>query len=423
MISRIFCLLFVIFKDIEPIIKLGIRVGLILGLSLAICGNLIVTNMMDSYRRFVQRSLIGISGPLFVETTAEVANALLTGDLQNETVPGYYAWDSQRPFFLKLDQGSEKAEQRVRVVIAEGDYYARMLETLPACGVRQSSANAWGNRLLLNLLHRFDLAEPIRMEAKSLPAGQLRFSDSDRCSIDTGMMTDYPILFLTWQGLGLNPHDWNGEMQIRLLTVGEKETEEWFLKISGYCDRLIKFSDIPVERLICTPKSIFHSKEMEAAAQTDRQAKKISALIRLTSMLLVVVILFFGISMLRALKRDVIDTVRMLGVTGYHIVTAFIFKGVHYGMVAAGFGISLALLTRCLIVQLGWIPFDNYFIRWNAEELAATFLWSAIVVGVSSGCFASLPFLWEKWRSRSVRTLRSSCAESKKGMDRNGKKR
>ena len=398
MISRTFLSLATIFKDVEPIIKFGIRVGLILGLGLAICANLIIENIMDSYSRFIQQSLIGINGALYVETTPASGQELLKMLSKNiESILTSYAWDSEIPIKMEFFQESEKVNQKVRTIILEKKYLHNIIKAQPTCEIEKIHANALGNSLFFNMISRFNLKQSVQMGFQQLPTKVLQFPDLASCNVNTGMMTDYPLLFLTWEGLGLEKETWSKKIQIRFLTKDQNETENWYLKLSKYCQELMQFSDISEDQLSCTPINIFNLKEMKIAAEISDQAKRVSTLIQQISLAFVFLILFFGISMLKELKKDVIKTLRMLGVNKYHITAAFILKGAFYGFIAAFIGITLAIIIRMIMIQLNLISFEVFFIGWDMKTLLITVLFSIGWVALFSGMFTYFSFQWEKY--------------------------
>ncbi len=74
MLHRSFIVSRIVFKNIDPVILIGLGIGLLGGLGLAIGGNLLSSHIMDSYRSFLQHSLIGMRGSLVLKTNTTQHN-------------------------------------------------------------------------------------------------------------------------------------------------------------------------------------------------------------------------------------------------------------------------------------------------------------------------------------------------------------
>ena len=128
MISRSVQIYKILFQDIEPVIRFGIRWGLILGFVLAVGGNLIVDQIIKSYNAFIQKSLIGINGSLQLKTTPSIWNSIESTVVQlDHKVIHSYIWQSQNPIKLQLKQGFMRDKFQIKVQVVGNNYMLTVL--------------------------------------------------------------------------------------------------------------------------------------------------------------------------------------------------------------------------------------------------------------------------------------------------------
>ena len=195
----------IIFKNIDPVILIGLGIGLFGGLGLAIGGNLLSSHIMDSYRSFLQHSLIGMRGSLVLKTnTTQHLNRFekaWTGLYQE--YPSSPAWLSQGAQTIQFSQAQQTWKRQVRMILLEEKYLIQKMKFFnPNCTLAEGT-NAFGNHLLFLTLNglRHDLPFSVKANWIGTDPVSLRFSE---CELETGMMTDYPMLILSWDALGWN---------------------------------------------------------------------------------------------------------------------------------------------------------------------------------------------------------------------------
>jgi len=387
MISRSVQIYKILFQDIEPVIRFGIRWGLILGFVLAVGGNLIVDQIIKSYNAFIQKSLIGINGSLQLKTTPSIWNSIESTVVQlDHKVIHSYIWQSQNPIKLQLKQGFMRDKFQIKVQVVGNNYMLNQLHDQSDCQVvTNDGVFAYGNNLFFLMLQGFDLSRPIEINSRILGKAGIRLNTSPQCRIETGIMVDYPILFLAWENLDIDPVNWQKYVFIQFNTNDRQDTEILFSALSYICKRIIKYRNEKDGNLVCEPINIFLSQEMKLADDISIQAGNISKMVQLITLVLFGLILFFSFTMLKAFKINIIRIVRMLGVNRSEIGLAFMFRGGRIGFLGTMFGIAAAFFAKFLIQQSHLIPFDDFFIDWNIQKLLVTALLLPIITAVLSG--------------------------------------
>ena len=374
MISRSVQVYGIMFREIEPVIRFAIRWGLILGIVLAVGGNLIIDQIVVSYNAFVQNSLIGIGGSLKLKTTPTIWKSIeseidrLDQDLKHSIV-----WESQHPIKLELKQGMARNRVQVHVRVAKNNYLMRQMQKNSNCSVATyDSIFAYGNDLLLRLFQQFDPDIPIELRSRLLGKAKVSFHRSSDCRIETGIMTDYPVLFLSWDNLDIDPLTWQKNILIQFNTNNRQETEKLFSSLSNICKRVIKYHTGDDGNLVCEPINSFHSPKMKLADDISIQAGNISNMVQLITLGLLLLILFFSFTMLKSFKINNIRIVRMMGVNRSEVGLAFFFRGARIGLLGTMFGFAWAYFAEFLIQRCQLIPFDHFFVDWDLKKLFLT---------------------------------------------------
>ena len=356
-----------LFRNVDPLIVFGLGIGLLGGLGLAIGGTLLVEHLMTSYQSFLQKSLIGLRGTLTLEASspAVLQQFYRVWQADSPAVPSSLTWSSDGAIALELEQGTRIWKRQVKVVVLEQEYLRQKLSAQQA-GCATNQTQAFGNPLLWLTLVEFDPERPVTLQAKPFGEQKLPLHFSS-CRLETGMMTDYPILFLSWSASGMDPVGTAWQLEFSAPTTAE--TEQWKWKI----DKV--WSTVPhsaTEWL--DPKDVFKSKEMQLAATLSEQARFVAAVVFLLTLTLSALILFFGFSLLLEFKHKVTAILRMIGISRAAVAVGFMVKGAQIGVFVAVFGCLIAVTGRWLIRQGAWIPFEHFFMPWSLAILGGTLL-------------------------------------------------
>ena len=358
-----------LFRNVDALIIFGLGVGLLGGLGLAIGGTLLVEHLMSSYQSFLQKSLIGLRGTLTLEASSpEVLQRFYRNwQADSPAVPSSLKWTSNGAITLELKQGTRIWKRQVKVVVLEQEYLRQKLSAQQS-GCATPQTQAFWNPLLRLTLVGLDPERPATLQAK--PFGEqkvpLRFSS---CPLETGMMTDYPILFLG--GSALEQNFVGMARELELSTPTATETEQWKGKIDTVLQAL-SLSATAKEWI--EVRNVFESEEMRLAAKLSAQARFIASVVFLITLALSALILFFGFSLLLEFKHKVTAILRMIGISRVAVAVGFMVKGAQVGVFVAGTGCLIAVAGRWLIQQGLWIPFEHFFTPWPPALLGGTLL-------------------------------------------------
>ena len=369
----------VLFKQVDPIILFGLGLGLLGGLGLAIAGNLLIENILTSYQSFLQRSLIGLRGSLVLETQ-ESSGYLRRFSAQWETENSGFSsspvWQSRGPILLELKQSGKIWKRQVQVILQDKDYLMQKMAVNSSECTVDKNAQAFGNALLFLTLLDFNAAQNTTLQADVFGGNAMPVLFS-KCPIETGMMTDYPLLILDWQAVGWNPDEVAESLEFSTYT--RQETDFLEQKI----DKVMQ--QVPREtgeqyRI----ENLYRNKKMKLATSLSEQARWLALGIAGITLTLSGIILFFGFLLLLEFKRVVIETFRLMGVSRLEVTFGFMLGGGILGVVVASVGMLLAWSGRLLIQVQGWIPFEHFFTEWPPMLFVAVFVLTPICVAVFS---------------------------------------
>ena len=106
----------IVFKNIDPVILIGLGIGLLGGLGLAIGGNLLSSHIMDSYQSFLQHSLIGMRGSLVLKTnTTQHLNRFQQAWTGHPEYPSSPTWFSQGAQSIQFSQAPQTWKRQIRI--------------------------------------------------------------------------------------------------------------------------------------------------------------------------------------------------------------------------------------------------------------------------------------------------------------------
>ena len=369
----------VLFKQVDPIILFGLGLGLLGGLGLAIAGNLLIENILTSYQSFLQRSLIGLRGSLVLETQ-ESSGYLRRFSAQWETENSGFSsspvWQSRGPILLELKQSGKIWKRQVQVILQDKDYLMQKMAVNSSECTVDKNTQAFGNALLFLTLLDFNAAQNTTLQADVFGGNAMPVLFS-KCPIETGMMTDYPLLILDWKAVGWNPDEVAESLEFSTYT--RQETDFLEQKI----DKVMQ--QVPREtgeqyRI----ENLYRNKKMKLATSLSEQARWLALGIAGITLTLSGIILFFGFLLLLEFKRVVIETFRLMGVSRLEVTFGFMLGGGILGVVVASVGMLLAWSGRLLIQVQGWIPFEHFFTEWPPMLFVAVFVLTPICVAVFS---------------------------------------
>lgn len=356
-----------LFRNVDTFIVFGLGVGLLGGLGLAIGGNLLVESLTTSYQSFLQKSLIGLRGSLTLEASSPEVLQRFYRVWQADTPEVSFSLkrSSDGAISLELKQANRIWKRQVKVVILEQEYLWHKFSAQQA-GCVTGQTQAFGNSLLWLTLIGLDPQRPATLKTKLLGERKipLRFSP---CPMETGMMTDYPILFLS--GSALRQNFMGKARHMELSTNTAAETELWQEKMEDMLQTL-SLSAIEWFEL----RNVFESKEMRLAATLSVQARFISLVVFITTLTLSALILFFGFSLLLEFKHKTTSILRIIGISRASVAIGFMVKGAQIGALVASAGCLFAVAGRWLIRQGAWIPFEHFFMPWSLTLLVSTLL-------------------------------------------------
>ena len=369
----------VLFKQVDPIILFGLGLGLLGGLGLAIAGNLLIENILTSYQSFLQRSLIGLRGSLVLETPASSAYLRRFGIKWENENSGFAfspVWKSRGAIPLVLKQSGKIWKRQVQVILQDRDYLMQKMAVNSSECTVDKNAQAFGNALLFLTLLDFNAAQNTTLQADVFGGNAMPVLFS-KCPIETGMMTDYPLLILDWKAVGWNPDEVAESLEFSTYT--RQETDFLEQKI----DKVMQ--QVPREtgeqyRI----ENLYRNKKMKLATSLSEQARWLALGIAGITLTLSGIILFFGFLLLLEFKRVVIETFRLLGVSRLEVTFGFMLGGGILGVVVASVGMLLAWSGRLLIQVQGWIPFEHFFTEWPPMLFVAVFVLTPICVAVFS---------------------------------------
>ena len=369
----------VLFKQVDPIILFGLGLGLLGGLGLAIAGNLLIENILTSYQSFLQRSLIGLRGSLVLETQ-ESSGYLRRFSVQWETENYGFSsspvWQSRGPIPLELKQSGKIWKRQVQVILQDKDYLMqKMVVNSNDCTVDKNT-QAFGNALLFLTLLDFNAAQNTTLQADVFGEDAMPVLFS-KCRIETGMMTDYPLLILDWKAVGWNPDEVAESLEFSTYT--RQETD--------YLEQKLDQVMLQVPRETGEQyriENLYRNKKMKLATSLSEQARWLALGIAGITLILSGIILFFSFLLLLEFKRVVIETFRLMGLSRLEVTFGFLLGGGILGVVVASVGMLLAWSGRLLIQVQGWIPFEHFFTEWPPMLFVAVFVLTPICVAVFS---------------------------------------
>jgi len=384
-----------LFRNVDALIMFGLGVGLLGGLGLAIGGTLLVEHLMSSYQSFLQKSLIGLRGTLTLEASSpEVLQRFYqVWQADSPAVPSSLKWTSNGAISLELKQGTRIWKRQVKVVVLEQEYLRQKLSAQQS-GCATPETQAFWNPLLRLTLVGLDPERPVTLQAKSFGEQKvpLRFSS---CPVETGMMTDYPILFLGGSALEQNFIGMARELELSAPTAAE--TAKWKGKINNILKDLLHNSATEWFEI----RNVFESEEMRLAATLSVQARFISYVVFLITLTLSALILFFGFSLLLEFKHKVMAILRMIGISRMSVAVGFMVKGAQVGTFVAVVGCLFAIAGRWLIQNRLWIPFEHFFSPWSPHLLGGALI--VIPLGISFyNAMLIYVLLWQTERKAGV---------------------
>ena len=382
-----------IFKNVDRIIQLGIWIGVVGGLGVALGCNLFLSHIFDSYQQFVQQSLIGARGTLYVEGTPYLLEETLLTHEEIRSQPHTFVWESGVPISVRLKQGDRNKDRRITVTIVEERFLQQQMIQHPSCSNSESSVpTIYGNSLLLLAVEAFDLNNSMQLSIPSLELNSKSFniSTQKKCVVDTGMMTDYPMLFLTFESISKQPTNWNTKVGLKFYSSSRVKTQE----IKALLEEALKQTTIALIRknpdrsinqlYYTSPKSVYDSDELKLANNIADQAEQVSKAILIFCSVLSLFILFFGFSLLLAIKSKVIDIVSKMGANHHDIALSFGLKGLYYGVWCAMISGVSAFLLKQVVMYTQWIPFPDFFQNWDLQLCAIALAVLVTVFGALS---------------------------------------
>ncbi len=369
----------VLFKQVDPIILFGLGIGLLCGLGLAIAGNLLIENILTIYQSFLQRSLIGLRGSLVLETpesSGYLRRFTTQWKTENSGFSSSPVWQSRGSIPLELKQPGKIWKRQVQVILQDRDYLMQKMASNSSGCVVDKNTQAFGNALLFLTLLEFNADKNTTLQANVFggKATPVRFS---KCRIETGMMTDYPLLILDWQAVGWNPE--KVAERLEFSTSTRQETDFLEQKIDNVMQQVPRESGEQYRI-----ENLYRNKKMKLATSLSEQARWLALGIAGITLILSGIILFFGFLLLLEFKRVVIETFRLMGLSRLEVTVGFLFGGGILGVIVASMGILLAWSGRFLIQFQGWIPFDHFFTEWPPMLFVAVFVLTPICVAVFS---------------------------------------
>lgn len=379
--GRLQLLLKILCSNLDPIVRLGLLVGLMLGISLSTTGFLLSGNVMDSFMTFIQQSMIGVRGAVQVRFPA--SPALMEGFLQelpSKTFPYSRSWDSGQALALEVRVSEKTWKGQARIQLTDQAYLAEKIKSCPSTEPPQ---------LLMNPLLKLSFAQVPLPAHGLLTVPSLNLTEQPAsfslCSAETGMMTDEPMLFIPWEILPALQSDL--AETIEFYTANKQEESE----IVELVDEILK--DLPRQRgeqsqLI----RLFEDPKMVVAEFIGVQTQRLSWIIAGISTTLASLILVFGLLMLLDFKSASIRVYQLCGGTRLDLLAAIALLCVLLGVLASGIGILLTGAIRVLFEWTEWIPYENFLQALPTPILLSTFLGLPVIVTLT-GVLATLAHL------------------------------
>lgn len=380
--GRLQLLLRILCSNIDPIVRLGLLVGLMLGISLSTTGFLLSGNVMDSFMTFIQRSMIGVRGAVQVRFSGapDLMNQFLQ-TMPRDSFPYSRSWDSGQALALEVRMSQQVWKGQARIQFTDQAYLAKKMRNCPTDDTPQ---------LLMNPLFKLSFPQtPLPIDG-ALTVPSLNITEQpvsfSRCSAETGMMTDKPMLFIPWESL---PDLKSVATETVEFYTANKEEESEIVRL---VDEILK--DLPRQRgeqyqLI----RLFEDPKMVVAEFIGVQTQRLSWSIAGISTTLASLILVFGLLMLLDFKSDSIRVYQLCGGTRLDLLGAIALLCLLLGMLASGIGIFLTGLIRVLLGWTEWIPYENFLQAIPSPVLLSTFLGLPVIVTFVGVC-ATLAHLY-----------------------------
>lgn len=374
----------VLFRNVDPVIIFGIFFGLLGGLGLAIGGNLLILHIMGSYQSFLQKSLIGLRGSLTVEfATPELMQRFeVLWEKKKSKVANSKAWYSKGATPVLLRQGKKKWNRQVKIILLEQQYLEEKMSSQKECERVNASAQLYGNSLLFLTLVEFDPFQPVVFQANVF-GKQEETLNVFPCALETGMMTDFPILFLSWEGLKKNTIHMARHIEFSTHTLASNRF--WVKKINTIMQSVPRKAE---EWFVLN--NLFESKKMKLASSLSNQAEFFTWTIGAITLVMSLIILYFGFALLLEFKRRVLNIIRVLGISRGEVALGFMIRGLQIGLFSTLVGCLIAIVGRWLIESAKWIPFDGFFTDWKWELFLAPLFSITVFVGIYSAIITYL---------------------------------
>ena len=374
----------VLTSNVDRLILIGLGLGLIFGLGLGVAGNFMVRYIIHSYQGFVQHSLLGLNGSLVFEANSpELAGRLATklGET-NSGLQYSLRWESAGSIPIEFQQMGIKAPKQAKIIILEEAYLRAKLAKSSNCKLPESAPRiAFANGLMMSSLVGFDLQSDMSIIATPLqqPKG---IPIHIYCPIDTGMTTDYPIIFLSFESLGFDKNKWGDKLEV--FTSNRLETSHWQNRINQEIKPVITGVSDNIK-----DNNMFESDKMEFARAIAEQAESFSLAIAGVTVTLSMVILTLSFSLLFRFKKKVLFRLWCLGISKRTMLLGFALPGLVLGEVAALSGIFFAWVVKLVIEVFHIIPFEGFFTNWPWDISLLLVVTMPLIVGVYSGSSAA----------------------------------
>jgi ABC-type antimicrobial peptide transport system permease subunit len=268
----------------------------------------------------------------------------------------------------------------VQVILQDREYLRQKMDVSSSECKVDKNAQAFGNALLFLTLLDFNASQNTIFQADVFGEDAMPVLFS-KCPIETGMMTDYPLLILDWKAVGWNPDEVAESLEFSTYT--RQETDFLEQKIDQVMQQVPRETGDQFRI-----DNLYRNKKMKLATSLSEQARWLALGIAGITLTLSGIILFFSFLLLLEFKRVVIETFRLMGVSRLEVTFGFLLGGGILGVVVASVGLLLAWSGRLLIQVQGWIPFEHFFSEWPPMLFVAVFVLTPICVAVFSAFVA-----------------------------------
>jgi hypothetical protein len=396
MMERSWILFKKIFKEPDWITALGSKYGLIVGLGVAVGSILLLNQLLYSYHSLIQTSLIGFRGTLRIGSSEKMIRSLVKVLSENhKDIPYSLYWDSQRAVKFELIQDGNKKKIQTRVMVLEESYLKEKLKQRDCDLVSESNVSAFGNNLLYTAISGFRVDNEIMSRSDLFQDFILSLPRSKHCRFDTGMMTSYPVLFLTWSTINKDPYRWNNLPNLEFHFQNPDLNAQWEEKLENMLKNardsiLFEHFDISPQELNYAIDNIFEAEELEKADKILNLGKRFSQAVFSIAVIYLILIIFFGVALLKELKKKSFSITMMLGASKSDLLKAFGIRGVFLGVVSSAIGIFGFFLAAYIITYIDVLPINDLLSEWSGDQIVYAIVSPALILLILSLLFAKL---------------------------------